>query len=75
MPRGRPTLAPERRRQQIGVRTSSRLKVLLEQAAAVNGRSVAQEAEWRLERSFVDADLDQRVRQLESQMRAVVMFK
>lgn len=52
--RGRPALPEEQKRQQIGVRTSSALKLALEQAAGANGRSVAQEAEWRLERSIED---------------------
>jgi hypothetical protein len=50
--RGRPALPDEQKRQQIGVRTSPTLKAALEQAAAHNGRSVAQEAEWRLQRTF-----------------------
>jgi hypothetical protein len=50
--RGRPALPEEQKRQQIGVRTSPTLKAALEQAAADNGRSVAQEAEWRLQRTF-----------------------
>lgn len=52
--RGRPALPSEQKRQQIGVRTSPTLKQALEQAAGANGRSVAQEAEWRLERSIED---------------------
>lgn len=50
--RGRPAKPDSEKRQQIGVRTSPTLKTDLEQAAAENGRSVAQEAELRLERSF-----------------------
>lgn len=52
--RGRPALPEEEKRQQIGVRTSSALKRDLESAASRNGRSVAQEAEFRLERSLAD---------------------
>jgi hypothetical protein len=48
---------------------------MLEEAARVNARSVAQEAEWRLERSFIDADLDERVLRLEKQMRGVIVQK
>ena len=54
--RGRPALPEEQKRQQIGVRTSPSLKASLEAAAAENGRSVAQEAEWRLQRSFEDEE-------------------
>ena len=52
--RGRPALPAEQKRQQIGVRTSPDLKEALEIAAKANGRSVAQEAEWRLQQSFED---------------------
>ncbi|WP_283418687.1 hypothetical protein [Sphingopyxis sp. Geo48] len=52
--RGRPALPVEQKRQQIGVRTSPALKGNLEQAAKANGRSVAQEAEFRLLQSFDD---------------------
>ena len=52
--RGRPALPDDQKRQQIGVRTSPSLKASLEQAAAEKGRSVAQEAEWRLQQSFDD---------------------
>lgn len=34
------------------------LKVMLEHAAGENQRSVGQEAEWRLERSFIDIGRD-----------------
>lgn len=50
--RGRPPKAEAQKRQQIGVRTSFELKLELEAAADRNGRSVAQEAELRLVRSF-----------------------
>lgn len=75
MTRGRPKLPEEKRRTQIGVRTSPKLKVMLEEAARINARSVAQEAEWRLERSFIDADLNERVLRLEKQMRGVIVQK
>lgn len=52
--KGRPALPDDQKRQQIGVRTSPALKLALEAAAAENGRSVAQEAEWRLQQSFDD---------------------
>ena len=54
---GRPPKSESDRRQQIGVRTSPSLKMRLEQAAASNGRSVAQEAELRLVQSFEADDL------------------
>lgn len=52
--RGRPPLPEEQKRQQIGVRTSLDMKRALEIAADRNGRSVAQEAEWRLQQSIDD---------------------
>ncbi|RYG86879.1 MAG: hypothetical protein EON58_21230 [Alphaproteobacteria bacterium] len=69
--RGRPRLSPGQKRQQIGVRTSPSLKTALEAAAAANCRSVAQEAEWRLERSFADADLRLRVNQIEQRLEGI----
>jgi len=54
--RGRPALPDEQKRQQIGVRTSPALKAVLEKAASDNGRSVAQEAEWRLQRTFEEEE-------------------
>lgn len=50
--RGRPRKPIENHRQQIGVRVSPSLKTELEEAAALNGRSVAQEAEFRLTQTF-----------------------
>lgn len=52
--RGRPALPEDQKRQQIGVRTSLDMKRALEIAADRNGRSVAQEAEWRLQQSIDD---------------------
>lgn len=49
---GRPPKPEAEKRQQIGVRTSPELKAQLEESAAKNGRSVAQEAEFRLVQSF-----------------------
>jgi len=43
--RGRPALPEDKKRTQIGVRTSPGLKADLEQAAQENQRSVGQEAE------------------------------
>jgi hypothetical protein len=52
-PRGRPKVPEERqRRHLISVRTTQSFKEDLEAAAARSGRSLAQEAELRLERSF-----------------------
>lgn len=54
---GRPPKPDTEKRQQIGVRTSPELKDHLEAAAGANGRSVAQEAEYRLQQSFADDKL------------------
>ena len=51
--RGRPTLpADDVKRHPLGLRTTRRLKDQLTQASADSGRSIAQEIEFRLERSF-----------------------
>ena len=51
--RGRPALPPEKgKRYAIGIRTTKELRGLLQQAADLSGRSLAQEIEFRLERSF-----------------------
>lgn len=49
---GRPPKPEGEKRQQIGVRVSPELKSQLEAVAGANGRSVAQEAEFRLAESF-----------------------
>lgn len=54
---GRPPKPEAEKRQQIGVRTSPELKDQLEAAAGANGRSVAQEAEFRLTESFAMDEL------------------
>jgi hypothetical protein len=55
-PRGRPPVAAEKaKRYPLGIRTTKELKDLLQRAADSAGRSVAQEIELRLERSF-DSD-------------------
>ena len=52
-PRGRPALPPEAgKRHPLGIRTTAELKKKIEAAAAESGRSIAQEIELRLERSF-----------------------
>ncbi len=58
---GRPTTPPkEGEKATLGIRASADLKRKLNAAANVNGRSLSQEAEFRLETSFRDADnLDQ----------------
>lgn len=66
--RGRPEMLPENRRQQIGVRTSPLLKARLEVAALANGRSVAAEAEARLDRSFYGDDVMTRLAAIEQQL-------
>jgi hypothetical protein len=51
--RGRPALPPEEvKRHALGIRTTKKLKDLLQLAADSSGRSVAQEIEFRLEQSF-----------------------
>lgn len=54
---GRPSKPEAEKRQQIGVRTSPQLKGRLEAAAKEMGRSVAQEAEYRLDESFALEEL------------------
>lgn len=56
MARGRPALAPEKRRKQIGVRLSDETKGKLEQAAAANQWSLAREVEYRLMKSLEGAN-------------------
>jgi hypothetical protein len=54
--RGRPALPPEKgKRYAIGIRTTKELRDLLQKAADSSGRSLAQEIEFRLERSFGDS--------------------
>lgn len=50
--RGRPPKGDEAKRHAIGIRTTKELKERIEREAAHTGRSVAQEVERRLERSF-----------------------
>jgi hypothetical protein len=51
--RGRPALPSEEgKRYAVGIRTTKKLKDLLQRAADSSGRSVAQEIETRLEQSF-----------------------
>lgn len=51
--RGRPALPIGRgKRHAVGIRTTKEIKDLLQRAANSSGRSVAQEIEFRLERSF-----------------------
>ena len=51
--RGRPALPPEKgKRHAIGIRTTKELRDLLQRGADLSGRSLAQEIEFRLERSF-----------------------
>ena len=51
--RGRPPLpAGEGKRHPLGIRTTKQLREQLEQAAKSSGRSLAQEVEYRLEKSF-----------------------
>ena len=55
--RGRPALPPEKgKRHAVGIRTTKELKDLLQRAADLSGRSLAQEIEYRLEASFQTED-------------------
>jgi hypothetical protein len=55
--RGRPALPPEKgKRHAVGIRTTRELKDLLQRAADLSGRSLAQEIEYRLEASFQTED-------------------
>jgi hypothetical protein len=56
--RGRPRLPAEQgKRHPIAIRTTKELKERLERASAASGRSLAQEMEFRLERSFEVQDV------------------
>ena len=53
--RGRPKLAPgEGKRYPLSLRTTREIRELIEQQAIISGRSMAQEAEYRIQKSFVD---------------------
>lgn len=55
--RGRPALPPgEGRRNTLNLRITNDLKARMEGSAKASGRSVSQEAEFRLERSFIAED-------------------
>ena len=54
--RGRPPLPPDQaKRHALGIRTTKTLKERIADAAGASGRSLAQEAEYRLEGSFAAA--------------------
>ena len=56
--RGRPKLPPgEGKRYPLSLRTTREIRELLEQEAIMSGRSMAQEAEYRLQKSFLDERL------------------
>ena len=55
--RGRPPLPPtEGKRETLSLRVTAELRKRLEEGALVSGRSMSQEAELRIERSFQAAD-------------------
>ena len=55
---GRPTETPgDAKRHPLNMRTTKALRDSLEEAAADSGRSLAQEVEYRLERSFLMDDV------------------
>ena len=57
--RGRPALPPgEGKRSAVGLRVTAALRKRLERAAETSGRSMSQEAEIRLERSFLEEDAE-----------------
>jgi hypothetical protein len=59
-PRGRPALPAEKgKRYAIGIRTTKALKDALLSASRASGRSLAQEIEFRLERSVEGQNLEQ----------------
>lgn len=55
--RGRPLLGDEPKRHSVSFRITPALKRRLDEALSESGRSLAQELEHRLERSFRDDDL------------------
>ena len=56
---GRPTLPKDQRRgASMGFRPTPEIRQRLEAAAQENGRSMSQEIEHRLERSFIMEDVD-----------------
>jgi hypothetical protein len=60
-PRGRPALAPaEKKRRNFTFRGTDVLHALLSDATAANGRSLSEEIEWRLGRSFLIEDIVER---------------
>ena len=57
-PRGRPALAPtEKKRRNFTFRGTDALHELLAKETAANGRSISEEIEWRLGRSFLMEDI------------------
>jgi len=60
-PRGRPAKAPmERKRRNLTMRVRDALRDSLGAAAAASGRSLSEEAEFRLEQSFMADDIVER---------------
>jgi hypothetical protein len=51
------TVTSEGKRHPLNMRTTEDIREKLENAAAVSGRSLAQEVEYRLERSFAETDI------------------
>jgi hypothetical protein len=67
--RGRPRLPTDQgKRYPIAIRTTKELKERLERASEASGRSLAQELEFRLERSFGVQDITDAVRPLTAQI-------
>ena len=59
---GRPCHGEEAKRCAIGVRVTPAMRSSIDAAAAANGRSLSQEVEFRLERSFRDDDIVERIK-------------
>jgi len=73
--RGRPRLPDDRgKRYPIALRTTKELKERLGLASDASGRSLAQELEFRLERSFAVQDITEVVRPLSSQIGELVLL-
>jgi hypothetical protein len=69
--RGRPALPAEAgKRYPLGIRTTKALRDALLSASHVSGRSLAQEIEFRLERSFLQANLVDEVCSVLERLRA-----
>jgi hypothetical protein len=70
-PKGRPSTEPdEGERVPFGFRITPSMKRAMQEAAGYNGRSLSQEAEMRLERSFQDDGIIARLDRIEAMLTA-----